>query len=226
MAVEGDVRIGEVVHQDELTFAGQVDERLHQLGRRDGRGRVVREGDDHDARLRQLGADGLLDRGQEVGALEAAGVHDGRTGKTRSDEMDRVGGRRNDARVAGLEQHPHEVGETLLGADGRDDMALRIKGHTEMAFVPLADGLAQIRETAARGVAMVDRFERGLGELFDGNSGRRNVRVAEPKVDDVAALTAQFSLQVVDRCEDVRGQIMNPTEFHSRPQSKETRYVS
>ena len=35
VAVEGDVRVGEVVDEDELVLAREVDEPLHQLGRRD-----------------------------------------------------------------------------------------------------------------------------------------------------------------------------------------------
>ncbi len=35
VAVEGDVGVGEVVHEHELALAGEVDELLHQLGRRD-----------------------------------------------------------------------------------------------------------------------------------------------------------------------------------------------
>ena len=50
MAVEGDVRVGEVVHEQELALAREVDEPLHLLGGRDRRRRVVRERHDHDAR--------------------------------------------------------------------------------------------------------------------------------------------------------------------------------
>ena len=62
VAVEGDVGVGEVVHEHELALARQVDELLHQLGRRDRGRRVVRERDDHHARRRLRGTDGLLDR--------------------------------------------------------------------------------------------------------------------------------------------------------------------
>ena len=68
MAVEGDVGVGEVVHEHELALAREVDELLHQLGRRDRGGRVVRERDDHHARRRLRGADGLLDRRRATSA--------------------------------------------------------------------------------------------------------------------------------------------------------------
>ena len=56
MAVEGDVGVGEVVHEQELVLAGEVDEALHQLrGRGDAVVGLCGNDDDHDAR-RRLGA--------------------------------------------------------------------------------------------------------------------------------------------------------------------------
>ena len=64
MPVEGDVRVGEVVHEHEVVLAREVDEPLQLLRRDDRRGRVVRERDDHDARPV------LLDRvGERVDAV-------------------------------------------------------------------------------------------------------------------------------------------------------------
>ena len=56
---------------------------------------------------------------------------------------------------------------------------------------------------------MVRRLQRGLAQLLDGDLGRRDVRVAEPEVDHVAALAPQLALQLVDCREDVRGQVVD-----------------
>jgi hypothetical protein len=61
---------------------------------------------------------------------------------------------------------------------------------------------------------VVPRVERGLAELLDRDRGRRDVRVAEAQVDDVPALAAQLALQLVDRREDVRRQVVDAAKLH------------
>ena len=61
---------------------------------------------------------------------------------------------------------------------------------------------------------MVRRLRRRLGELLDDGSRRRDVRVAEAEVDDVAALAPQPPLQLVDGGEDVRRQVADAAELH------------
>ena len=106
------------------------------------------------------------------------------------------------------------MGEALLRADRADDVHVRVEGDAELARVALADGLAEVRQAAARGVAVVDGLGRGLGELLDRDRGRGDVRIAEAEVDHVAALAPQLALQLVDGREDVRGEIVNSPELH------------
>ena len=195
VAVEGDVGVGEVVHEDELVLAREVDEPLHQLGRRDRGGRVVREGRDHDARHGLGGLERLLDaRSTSPSSIRACS--DGRAGEARRDQVDRVGGARDDDAVALLDEHPHQVREALLGADRADDVRLGVELHAEDLAVALADRFTQIREPAARRVAMVRRLRGGLAELFNRNLGRRDVGVAEAEVDHVAPVAPQLALQL------------------------------
>ena len=209
MAVERDVGIGEVVHEQEPVLAREVDQPLHVLRGRDGGRRVVRVRDDHD--LRGARADALLDR---VDAAGRGRRDDARPGEPGRDAMDRVGGRGDDDGVAGLDQHPHQVREALLGADRARDLRLRVEPHTEASLVVLGNGDAQLRDAPARGVAMVGRLRGGLLELLDGDSRRGDVRVAEPEVDHVEPLTPKLALQLVDAREDVRRQVVDPTKLH------------
>ena len=79
----------------------------------------------------------------------------------------------------------------------------------KLARVPLADRLAQVRQPAARRVAVVDGLGGGLGELLDRDRGRGDVGVAEAEIDHVATLAPKLALQLVDGREDVRGEIVN-----------------
>jgi hypothetical protein len=64
---------------------------------------------------------------------------------------------------------------------------------------------------------MVRRLGSGFGELLDDGGRRRNIRVAEAEVDDVATLAPQPPLQLVDGREDVRGQVADAAELHRGP---------
>ena len=61
---------------------------------------------------------------------------------------------------------------------------------------------------------MICRPRRGFGELLDDRSRRRDVGVAEPEIDDVAAFSPQPPLQLVDGREDVRRQVPDAAELH------------
>ena len=215
MAVEGDVRVGEVVHEHELALAGEVDQALHQLGRGDRGRRVVRERDDHDPRRGLRGADGVLDAGQQV--VAEAGVTTVAPARRGRDQVDRVARARHDGAVAAVEQHPHQVGEPFLGADRADDVRLGVEPDAEMALVALADGLAEVRQAAARRVAVVHRLGGRLGELLDRDRRRGDVGIAEAEVDHVAPVAPQLAFQLIDSREDVRGKIVDSPELHPEP---------
>ena len=209
MPVERHVGVREVVHEHEVVLVRQVDEALHVGGGRDGRGRVVREGHDHDARPGC--SDGLGDR---VDPAFGRRADDRCSRQPRRDTVDRVGRRRHDDRVARCRQHPQQVREPLLGADRAHDLRLRIEDDAEAARVELGDGVAKLRDPAARGVAVIGRLEGRLPQLVDGDLRRRDVGVAEAEIDDVPAFVPQVALQLVDGREDVRGQVVDPIKLH------------
>ena len=64
--------------------------------------------------------------------------------------------------VARLEQGPHEVGQPLFGADRVDDLGVRVERDPEFAGIEIGDGLTQLGDTAAGGVAVVARIVGGF----------------------------------------------------------------
>ena len=69
VAVEADVGVGEVVHDDHLPLPAEVDHPLHELQVDARPGRVVREGDDEHAGLRPADLPRRLEVGEEVAGV-------------------------------------------------------------------------------------------------------------------------------------------------------------
>ena len=190
VAVVGEVGVREVVDDEELALACEVDDLLHQLRCRDRTRRVVREGDDERPGLDAGAAVRGVELRHEV-AAEAEAL-DGGAGEQRREAVDRVARVGHERDVTGLDEHPHQVREPLLGADRRDRLPLRIELDAEAAAVEVADRTAQVGDAAAGRVAVVARVPRGLRQLLDGHLGGGNIGIPEPEVDHVLARTAQF----------------------------------
>ena len=140
VAVERDVRVGEVVHEQRLVLPCQAHEPLEQREVDHARRRVVRErDDDRPRRRRRARARG----GEAVVQLVVVAVEldrdDGRPGQHGRLEVDRVARRRHDRDVAGLDEHPHQVREALLRADRRHRLRLGIELDAEAVGVEVAD---------------------------------------------------------------------------------------
>ena len=83
------------------------------------------------------------------------------------EEVDRIRRRGHDRRVAGLYEHPHQMGEPLLGADRGDSLRLGIELDAEAIPVQVADRAAQLRDAATRRVTVVVRLRGRLDQLLD-----------------------------------------------------------
>ncbi len=94
-------------------------------------------------------------------------------GEERAPDVDRVRRRRHERGVAGLQQHPHQVAEALLGPDGGDDLAVGVERDAEAAQVEVGHRLAQLRDAPAGRVAVVAGVVRGLGQLLHRDGRRR-----------------------------------------------------
>ncbi len=202
------------MHQDDVVGPGEVDHALHE-GHVDARGGgVVRERQHDDPRLGPRVAVGLLHALEEVGVGADGDLAHVGARQVGPPDVDGVRRRRHQAGVAGLQQHPHEVGEALLGPDGADDLAVGVEGDAEAPLVERGDGLAQLGDAAAGGVAVVAGVAHRFAELVDGHVGRGQVGVAEAEVDDVLAGSPGLDLEPIDDGEDVGRHVRDPAELH------------
>ena len=212
--VEAEVGVREVVHEQHVALPCEVDDGLHEGAVDDLRRRVVREREDDDARLR-LGVLVRVDeRRDQVGGGRDGDPDDRRTGEDGREQVDRIARCRHEHRIARLDEHPEEMAEALLRAHRRDRLGLGVELDPVAARVPVADRASQVREAAARRVAVVARVLGGLAELLDRDLRRREVGVPEAEVDDVFAGPPQLQLEPVDLREDVRRQAGDAPELH------------
>ncbi len=197
-----------------LLLPAEVDDALHEVEVDARAGRVVGEGDDEDAGLRPADLPRRLEALEEVGVGAHGHLAQVGAGEERAVDVDRVAGAGHDGGVARLQQHPHEVAEALLRADGVGDLGLGVERDAPLALVERGDRLSQLGQPLAHGVAVVAGDAGRLGQLLHRDLGRRDVGVAEAEVDHVHASSPSLGLQVVDDREDVRRQVRDPAELH------------
>src|SRR6202040_4081081 len=99
-----------------------------------------------------------------------------------------------------------------FGANGCDDLGLRIEVDIEECLVTRSHGESQVGNTARGAVAVVARVVRRLSQLGNGHVGTRKVGVPEAEINDVATEAPRFGLQGVDLREHVRWQTSDATE--------------
>ena len=160
--VEADVGVGEVVDDDHLALAAEVDDALHERrGRRLAPvglcGNEITStrgfGQPMSYAVWRLSKKSSAKFWRGLGMGEAAHRHLAQVGagEQRAVDVDRVARAGHDRRVATVEQHPHQVAEALLRADRVGDLELGVELDVPRARVVAGDRLAQLR--AAHGSA-------------------------------------------------------------------------
>ncbi len=203
VAVEADIGIGEVVHEQDLALTGEIHDALHELQIHTCRGRVVRKREHDDPRTGPRVLEAFHQSVKERVPGVQGHLSNVRPRKQRTEDVDRIRRRRHHARVTGRQQRPHEVRETLLGADGVDDLGVAVKFHSPLSAVKLRERDAELGNPAACRVPVVARVERSFGQLLHGSLRRSNIRIAEAEIDDVGPCAASLDLQRIDDREDV-----------------------
>ena len=214
VAVESEVRVREVVHQHELALAREVHEPLEhaEVGAR--RRRIVRKRAEQDPRPWLGREPRLLHTRHEVDVGPHGDAGDRGAREAGREEVDRIARARHERDVTRAEQHPQEVHEALLRSERQRRLSLRIQLDAVALAIQIADRFAELRQAAARGVAMVARQERCLAQLLDGDLRRRHVRVPEAEVDHVLAGTAELELEALDLGEGVRRECVDAPKLH------------
>ena len=139
VAVEGDLRVGVVVDDQDVVLARELDDPLEEALGHDRAGRVVRVVEEH--QLRPLGdrRASIASRSGTKPSSGSSAISTGSApGEPRPAGVDGVAGVGRERVVARVQEGEVEVEDRLLGADRRDDLALGVERHVEAPLVEVA----------------------------------------------------------------------------------------
>ena len=144
------------MHEHELALAREVDEPLHVARSMHA---VVGLCGNEQSSTRGRGCDACHASSTFARKSTRADVHalDGRAREHRREQVDRVARARHERDVAGAEQHPEQVHEPFLRAERERRLGLGIELDAVAVAVEVADRLPELRQPAARRVAVVAR---------------------------------------------------------------------
>ena len=213
VAIEREVGVGEVVHDHEPVLAREVDDLDEEVAVHAHRGGVVRERQDQQLGLRPRQPRRLLQATEEVAVRRQRHRPQVTVGDHHRVGVDRIGRVRHQRAVARLQHRQRQVRHAFLGADGGDDLRIRVELDRVAIPVPLGHGHPQAIDPARGRVAVVLGVLGRLDELVDDVLGRRHVRVAHAEIDDVLAPGARLGLEIVDDREDVGREALDAIEL-------------
>ena len=214
--VEAELRVREVVHEEDVVLARELDHARHELEVDALARRVVRERHHHDARSRPC----LLPGGAQVGEEVLIRTRCARSAHPRPrGSGPRCGSGTTGSAPSAVSPGPsstHMRCEKPSFAPMVTQASVSGSRSTpKRPLVQVRDGKPEAGYAAGRGVPVVARVLCRLRELLDRDRGRRDVRVAEPEVDDVHIRTTGCHLQRVDLGKGVRRKRVDATEFHA-----------
>ena len=137
-----------------------------------------------------------------VGPADDGGVH-----------VDGIGGVGREHDVAGIQHGEAQMGEPLLGTDGGNGLRFGIEMHVVAAGVEIADGLAQIRNAAGNGIAVIHGLAGRFAQFVHDEFGRRQIGIAHGQVNNVDVLLAELLLDVSHNGEGVGRETVYPRKF-------------
>src|SRR5687767_798623 len=148
VAVEGEVGVGEVVHDHEPVLAGEVDDLHEEVTVHAHGGGVVREGENQELRLRPCELRRLLQPAKEVAVGRERDRSQIAVGDDHRIRVYRVRRVRHQRAVARLEHRQREMRHAFLGADGGDDFGIGVEVDRVTLAIPGGHGLAEPRDAA------------------------------------------------------------------------------
>ena len=213
VAIEGEVGVGEVVHDHQTMLAREVDDFHEEVPVDAHRRRVVRKGEDQQLGLRPRQSRRLLEPREEIAVGRQRNRPEIAVGDDDRVRMDRIGRVRHERAVARLEHGQGQMRHAFLGADRRDHLGVRIEIDLVAVAIPLGHRDAQPRDAARGRVPVILRVLRGLDELVDDVLRRGHVWIAHAEIDHVLAASSSLGLEVVDDRKDVRWKALDSIEL-------------
>ncbi len=127
--------------------------------------------------------------------------------------MDRVSGIGRCNNVPGPDDREHQVRQRVLGPDGHDRLVNGIERHAVISGVSIGDGSPKLRDTLRKGVAMISRVAGCFEQLVDNGPRRGAIGIAHAQVDNVQIVVARARLHLIDDCENVGRELIDPVEL-------------
>ena len=160
---------------------------------------------------------GLFRRGQKV--FKKISVRpDGNASQVSSGNdhgirVDRVGGIRRKDHIPRTDGRENEVRKPFFRSYGDDGFVFRIDRYVETPFIPVGNGMAQFGDAHGGGVSVIMPFLYSLDQFVNNMSGRGDIGIAHPQVNNIFTPVPCVHFDLIDRCEDIRRQAGHSPEF-------------
>ena len=205
-----DLGVGRVVRDDHVVLPADADELFVECARGRGRRGIVGIVDEDHLRPVPGGGGNGVEVGQVVVFLHQGDELHLAAHEAGGNVVHRIVGGAHQHQVTGVHEGQRKVRDAFLGPDEADDLGLGVKADAEAAAIPVGHFLPEFQHAHVRGVLVVGRALHGLLHGLDDEIGRRHVGIADAEADDVHATGGHFGLDLVDACEQVRGQGRQP----------------
>src|SRR5439155_12709433 len=130
--------------------------------------------------------------------------------EARRNRIDRVAGARHEYHIAPIHESQRDVADAFLRADQCQDLGGGVQPNSEPPLVPGSHRSTEREEAFIGWILVVLRVGCRLLQPFDDRRWRRQVRVADPEVDDIHPTGESLLLDLVDRSEQIRRQGLDP----------------
>ena len=206
IAVEGELRIGIVVRQNDAVPPADGDGALEVFGGGNRRGGIVGIVEEHELGAGQplLGKRVQVDK--EIRLRSQRGDFNVRPGQQRAAEVRRVPRFGDDAHVSRVENSKRQMRQTLFRADERQDLTHGIDRYAEPSSHEAGHGFPVFDQPQLEPVAAHTRVLRRLVQTAHREGGWGYCGVAGPEVDDVNSLRHQLPFALGDLPHGVDGQ--------------------
>ena len=131
------------------------------------------------------------------------------SGEAGTDGVDWIAGARDEHDIARIDECKRNMPDALLRADQREDFVRRVQGDMKAACVPVGHCFAERQHTLIRWILVVLRVFGGFAEAFDDRHRRRQVGVADAKVNDINAFGNRGLLHLIDGGEQIGRQCLD-----------------
>ena len=142
------------MHHPDTVFARERDDFFKERQVNTHRRRVGRKTENQHLRFRETLANRALDFLEKIHVFGHTHTANIRAGDDRAVNVNRVARIRHQRRIAAIQRGEHQVREAFFRADGDDGFGVWVEPSAVALRIPVADGLAQTRNTFRHAIAV------------------------------------------------------------------------